>query len=81
MSFSIGSGIRNEVRQSNLNIDYHMTKDYTLNNCALSYNMSTAYNFQGFRKGMYVELLVMFLIYFAGQIYQAIKSSQSTHSH
>ena len=54
-----------------------MTKDYTVNNCALSYNMSTAYNFQGFRKGIYVELLVMFLLYFAGQIYQAIKSSQS----
>jgi hypothetical protein len=38
--------------------------------------MSTAYDFQGFRKGMYVELLTMFLIYFAGQIFQAIKSSQ-----
>ena len=57
-----------------------MTKDYLLNGCALNFNMASAatggYNFQGFRKGMYVELLLMFLIYFASQIYQAIKLSQ-----
>lgn len=55
-----------------------MTKDYLSNNCALSFNNTRDYNFQGFRKGMYVELLAMFLVFFASQIYQAIKSSPST---
>jgi hypothetical protein len=55
-----------------------MTVDYLQNNCALSYNKSTLYDFEGYRKGMYVELMAMFLIYYAMQIYRAIKLHQRT---
>lgn len=57
-----------------------MTKAYVFNNpCVLAVN--TAWNnvhLEGYRKGLYTEIFLMFIVYFASQVLHAFKFKNRT---
>jgi hypothetical protein len=54
-----------------------MSINYIPNNCALSVNKGL-FNFEAYRKGILGEILAMFVIYFASQVYQSIMVQRGT---
>lgn len=56
-----------------------MTNDYLANNCKLSVNTVNGWDLQAYRKGIVAEAFVMFLVYFASQLYRSILTHRGTH--
>lgn len=51
-----------------------MTLKYLMNPCALAVNSGFGLNLQAIRKAMLGELFILFLVYFAGQIFKTVKT-------
>jgi hypothetical protein len=57
-----------------------MGNDYLTNNCQLNVNSAGGINFEAYRKGIIAEAFIMFLLYFASQLYRSVIVHRGNYS-